>query len=167
MYKKRQSIIYFSRKLRFSNDCSNIFHISYIPVLASAICFTTIWWGGSIRANDTKKLDKLIMKAGSVLRNAQELLKLIVQRRMLHKLLNIMDIAAHSNQTTNCYRGSCLPTEITLHNYLFWLMSNNCYWLFLQQNNLPLGLTKCYSIQLSAICFSVKYIKAFRKVWKS
>ena len=44
-------------------------------------------WSSSIR--DSKKLNKLIKKAGSVLRTALEPLELIAKRIMLHKLINI------------------------------------------------------------------------------
>ena len=57
--------------------------------------FAATCWGSSIRASDTKKLNKLIKKAGSVLGTALEPLELVVERRMLHKLLNIMDNTTH------------------------------------------------------------------------
>ena len=50
-----------------------------------------ICWGGSIRASDTKKLNKVIKKVGYLLGNALEALELVVERGMLQKLLNIMD----------------------------------------------------------------------------
>lgn len=54
--------------------------------------FASICWGSSIRASDTKKLNKLIKMAGSVLGTALERLDSVVERRMLHKLLNIIYI---------------------------------------------------------------------------
>ncbi|XP_062851515.1 bcl-2-like protein 11 [Trichomycterus rosablanca] len=52
--------------------------------MLSAIC-----WGSSIRAKDSKKLNKLIRKAGSVLGFALEPLELIIEQRIMHKLLNL------------------------------------------------------------------------------
>ena len=50
----------------------------------------SICWGSSIR--DSKKLNKLIKKAGSVLGTA---LETILKRRMLHKLVNIKNNTDH------------------------------------------------------------------------
>jgi len=64
-------------------------------LVESAICFATVYRERSIRASDSKKFNKLIKKAGPVLRTALERLKLIVQRRMQHKLQKIMDKMSH------------------------------------------------------------------------
>lgn len=47
--------------------------------------------GGAASVNDTKKLSKLIKKAGSVLGTTLKSIELVVERRMSHKLLNIME----------------------------------------------------------------------------
>ena len=59
--------------------CSKMVHIFYQSVI---VFFVSICWDSSIRASDTKKLDKLIKKAGSVLGTALEPLELVVERRM-------------------------------------------------------------------------------------
>lgn len=81
----------------------------------AAIC-----WGSSIRAS--KRLNKLIKKTGFVLVSALELLELVVERRLLHKLLNIMDNTSAAQPAgwrllqLHCskdrYRKSFLPTAI-------------------------------------------------------
>lgn len=107
----------------------------YQSVVESAIFFAAICWGSSIRANDSKRLNKLIKKAGSVLGSALEPLESVVERRMLYKLFNIMDNT--SNPLHNLlvgqqsvfswrllqlrcskdrYRKSFLPTAITIYN---------------------------------------------------
>ena len=55
---------------------------------ASAMFFAAICWGSSVRGSDFLKLNELIQKAGAVLGTDQEL---VVGRKMLHKLLNIVD----------------------------------------------------------------------------
>lgn len=64
----------------------------YHSVLASAV----VCWGSRVRAADANKLNKLI---GSVL--GVELDSLVAERRMLHKMLSIMDnmLPPHCNQT--------------------------------------------------------------------
>ena len=81
VYKKGMSRLYFLRKLRSF----------YQSVVASAIFFAVMCWGSSIRASDTNRLDKIIKKAGSVLGLRQESFETMVERRMLNKLLSIMD----------------------------------------------------------------------------
>ena len=51
--------------------CSKMLHTFYQSVVASAISFAAIYWNSSIRATDTKKLRKLIKKAGGVLGTAR------------------------------------------------------------------------------------------------
>lgn len=58
---------------------SYIFHKSAVK---SAVLSGVICWGSSIRASDSKKVSKLIKKAGSVLGIALEPQELIVERRM-------------------------------------------------------------------------------------
>lgn len=46
--------------------------------------------------SDSKKPSQLIKKVGSVLETSEKPLEPAVERRMLHKLINIMDNIAHS-----------------------------------------------------------------------
>ena len=104
-------------------------------VVASAIFFAVVCWGSSIRASDTNRLDKIIKKTGSVLGLKLESLETVVERRMLNKLLSIMDNKQHplhqtvDRQRSNfshrllqlrCrrdrYRKSFLPNAIALYN---------------------------------------------------
>ena len=39
-------------------------HIFYKSVVEGTICSAAIYWGSNIRASDSKKLNKLIQKAG-------------------------------------------------------------------------------------------------------
>ena len=67
----------------------------YQFLVASAFVFAAFCWDSSIRNGDTKKLNKLIRKASSVLGTALEPLELVVKKKMLQKLLTISDNTAH------------------------------------------------------------------------
>ena len=135
IYKKGQSRLYFLRKLRSFNVCTKMLHIFYKSVVESAISFAAICWGSSIRTRDLKRINKLIRKAGSVLGVTLEPLELIVQKRMLHKLMKMMEDSSHPLHDTvikqqsvfserllqvRCkterYKRSFLPAAISLHN---------------------------------------------------
>ena len=98
----RESTLYFLRKLRSFNVCRNKLRVFWQSVMASAILFEVICRGSSIRARDSKKLNKM-MKAGSVLGTALEPLELVVERRMLRKLLNTMDNTTYPLNNNNIY----------------------------------------------------------------
>ena len=95
VYRKGQRRLYFMRKLRLFNVGSKMLLIFYPSHMASATSFAAICWGSSIRASDSRRLNKLMKKAGSVLGTALEPRESVVERRMLHKLLNIMDNTIH------------------------------------------------------------------------
>ena len=135
IYKKGQSRLYFLRKLRSFNVCPKMLHIFYKSVVESAISFAAICWGSGIRTRDLKRINKLIKKAGSVLGVTLEPLELIIQKRMLHKLMKIMEDSSHPLHNTvkkqqsvfserlvqvRCkterYRRSFLPAAISLKN---------------------------------------------------
>merc|ERR1712035_150234 len=75
--------------------CSKMLHLFYKSVVESAVSFAAICWGSGIRARDLNRINKLIKKAGSVLGVALELLEVIIQRRMLQKLMKIMEDSSH------------------------------------------------------------------------
>ncbi|KAI3371529.1 hypothetical protein L3Q82_024120 [Scortum barcoo] len=95
VYKKGMSRLYFLRKLRSFNVGSRMLEIFYQSVVASAIFFAAVCWGSSIRAGDNNRLDKIIKKAGSVLGLRLESFETVVERRMLNRLLSIMDNDQH------------------------------------------------------------------------
>ncbi|KAI3354447.1 hypothetical protein L3Q82_018506, partial [Scortum barcoo] len=99
VYKKGMSRLYFLRKLRSFNMGSRMLEIFYQSVVASAIFFAAVCWGSSIRASNTNRLDKIIKKAGSVLGLRLESFETVVERRMLNRLLSIMDNDHHLSIT--------------------------------------------------------------------
>ena len=72
VYKKGHGRLRFLGKLRSFNVCTKMSYIFCKSVVESAICCAAICWGSSVRASDSKKLSKLIKKAGSVLVTAPE-----------------------------------------------------------------------------------------------
>jgi len=117
-------------------------YIFFKSVDQRAVCFAAMKWCKSIR-RWFKKLNTLIKKAGSVLGTA---LELIEQRKMLQKLLNIMDNSAHllRNVTikwqrvfsqrflqlqcnTKSYRRSFQLTAITIFYSDNWLITENLF----------------------------------------
>lgn len=135
VYKKGMSRLYFLRKLRYFNMCSKMLEILYQSVVASALYFAVVCWGSSIGAGETNRLNKLIKKAGSVIGCKQDSLEAVVERRILNKLLSIMDnpdhplhhtldkqLSSFSNRLIQLrchkdrYRKSFFPQAITLYN---------------------------------------------------
>ena len=128
VYRKGQSRLYFLRKLHSFNVCSQMLHVFYQSVLASAYIFAAICSGSSIRAGDSEKLNTLIKKDCSVLGTALETLELVVDREMLHKLLNIMEnITPPSTTYWSDNRGSLVRHLIMLFD-----QSNKKSWLEIQ-----------------------------------
>lgn len=66
------------RKLRSFNVSSKMLQIFNQSVVASAVSFAAIYLASSTRASDSKKLNKLMKKASSVLGTPLEPLQLVV-----------------------------------------------------------------------------------------
>ena len=96
-------------------------------IYSTVVC----WGGGSIRAGDINRLNKLIRRAGSVIGCKPDTFEVVVERRTLKKLLSIMDRPDHplhpvldqqwsSNRPVQLrrhkdrYRKSFLPTAVKL-----------------------------------------------------
>jgi hypothetical protein len=135
LYKKGQSRLYFLRRLRSFNVCSKLLHTFYQSVVASAIFFAVVCWGANIKAGDASRVNKLIRKASSVLGMSLDTLEEVAERRILAKLLAIMDNVTHplhamvmTQRSTfshrlippRCarerYRRSFLPAAMRLYN---------------------------------------------------
>ncbi|KAL3063508.1 hypothetical protein OYC64_003138 [Pagothenia borchgrevinki] len=95
VHKKGMSRLYFLRKLRSFNVCSKMLEIFYQSVVASALFFAAVCWGGSIRDGDTSRINKLIRKAGSVIAIKLDPFEAVLERRTLNRLLSIMDNPTH------------------------------------------------------------------------
>ena len=75
--------------------CVEVMTMFYHTVVASAFFFAAVCWGGSFTDKNTKRLDKLVKKAGSVLGRRLDPLRSVVERRTLNKLEAIMDNSRH------------------------------------------------------------------------
>ena len=108
MYKKGKNSLYFLSNLRSFNVCNKMSHAFHMSEVKRATCFAATCSGSSIRASDSKKLSKLIKKASSVLGTGAKPLELIVQQKMLHKLMRIIDntTSTHvSDKTAKCIQS--------------------------------------------------------------
>ncbi|KAL3047767.1 hypothetical protein OYC64_021860 [Pagothenia borchgrevinki] len=107
----------------------------YDLVVSSVIFFAVVCWGSGVKTADANRLNKLIRRAGSVLGVDQESLAVVSERRMLRKLLGILDNGSHPLHatlvsyrnnfshrlrspmtTTQRHRTSFLPVAIKLFN---------------------------------------------------
>ena len=109
----------FASRLRrfsvFGGECSLLFS----PLL-----------GNSFRVGDSKKLNKLIKKAGSVLETALKPLELIMQRKILEKQLNMMDNTAKVLQNYTLPLQQRLEQEVRLDHSNNIKMPNYSYEFF-------------------------------------
>ncbi|MEJ4486873.1 DUF1891 domain-containing protein [Enterococcus faecium] len=80
LYRKGQSRLFFLRSLRSFDVCVEIMTMFYQMVVASALFFAAVCWGGSLTDKNTKRLDKLVKKAGSVLGRRLDPLTSVVER---------------------------------------------------------------------------------------
>ena len=135
LYKRGQSRLYFLRRLRSFNICRKLLWMFYQSVVASALFYAVVCWGGSISKRNSNRLDKLIRRAGSVVGMNLDPLVTVVERRSMKKLLAIMDNASHPLHTvisaqkssfsdrlllprcrTNRLKDSFVPRAIRLYN---------------------------------------------------
>ena len=79
--------------------CSKMLCMFYQSVVASAIFFEAI--GAAASGLVTKKLNKLIRRAGSVLGTAVESLEVVMERRMVQKLLILWTITQKQHPLHN------------------------------------------------------------------
>lgn len=85
--------------------------------------YTVVCWGGSIKASNTKRLNKLIKKAGSVIGCKLDTVETVVERRTLTKLLSILDIPdhpLHSLQNRQRSTSSNRFIQLRCHKDLFY-----------------------------------------------
>uniref|UniRef100_A0A8C4SNG4 Reverse transcriptase domain-containing protein n=1 Tax=Erpetoichthys calabaricus TaxID=27687 RepID=A0A8C4SNG4_ERPCA len=93
--KKGQSRLYFLRRLASFNICNKMLQMFYQTVVASALFYAVVCWGGSITKKDASLLDKLVRKAGSIVGMELNSLTSVAERRALSRLLSIMENPLH------------------------------------------------------------------------
>lgn len=85
--------------------------IFYQSVVASALFFSVVYWKGRIERGNTNRLNKWIRKASIVIGYKLDTMEAVVKRRVLNKLLCILD---KLDTLSTCYwtcRGAPLQTE--------------------------------------------------------
>ncbi|KAI3372722.1 hypothetical protein L3Q82_023183, partial [Scortum barcoo] len=100
IYKKGQSRLFILRRLRSFNVCRTMLQMFYHSVVSSLIFYTLVCWCSRLKTADTNRLNKLIRRAGSVLGVELESVAELSERRMLKKLLSIMDNVSHPLHAT-------------------------------------------------------------------
>ncbi len=79
----------------------------YQTVITSVLFYAVVYWGGSIKRRDTTRLDKLVRKAGSVVGAELDTLTSVAEKRILGKILSILDNVQHPlHQTFSRQRSS-------------------------------------------------------------
>uniref|UniRef100_A0A665T724 Reverse transcriptase domain-containing protein n=1 Tax=Echeneis naucrates TaxID=173247 RepID=A0A665T724_ECHNA len=135
LYKRGQCRLYFLRRLRSFNICRKLLQMFYQSVVASALFYAVVCWGGSTSTKHSNRLDKLIRRASSVVGTKLDSLVTVAERRSRNKLLAIMDNASHPLQPvisaqksllsdrlllprcrTNRFKDSFVPRAIKLYN---------------------------------------------------
>ncbi|XP_051257592.1 uncharacterized protein LOC127364239 [Dicentrarchus labrax] len=134
LYRKGQIRLFFLRRLRSFNVCTQLLQMFYQSVVASVLFFAVVCWGGGICTGCANKLSKLVRKASSVVGMELDSVEAVTEKRMRGKLKAIMDNPSHPLYTelrqlrsTFSYRltqpraskrfgGSFVPSAIRLHN---------------------------------------------------
>ena len=133
LFRKGQSRLFFLRRLR-SIVRTRLLRMFYHSVVASAISFAAVCWGGGIGSGGASKFNKLGRKASSVLGMKLDGVEAVIERRMRGKLQAIMDNPSHplyaelrQLRSTFSHRliqpraskrlgGSFIPSAIRLYN---------------------------------------------------
>ena len=135
LYRKGQSRLHLLRRLRSFGVSRALLRTFYDTVVASAVFYAIVCWGGGSTDRDRKRLNKLVKRASSVLGCPLDSIEEVADRRMLAKLTSIMDNTSHPLHHTvenlsssfstrllhpQCkkerYRRSFIPTAIRLYN---------------------------------------------------
>lgn len=81
VFKKAQSRLFFLRKLRSVGISKTPLHVFYQGILANVLFYVVLCWGGRITVGDKNRINKMIMKAGSVIGLTTNSLELMVEKR--------------------------------------------------------------------------------------
>ena len=135
--KKVNSRMYCMRKLRSFGVNSDMLVTFYNAVICSIIVFGSVCWGGNISKLDRGRLEKIVKKkekkrkkAGHVVRKPLDSFKILHEKKLYRKLMQILNDPTHpmrhyfdsrrSNRSgkyllprtnTNRYKASFLPSE--------------------------------------------------------
>lgn len=79
------------RRFRYFSVCNRLLQIFYQFVVTCAV----VCWGGGIKAGEASILNKLVKRAGSVVRLELDSLESVAERRMKDKIKAILDNPFH------------------------------------------------------------------------
>lgn len=80
LYRKGQSRLFFFRTLISLDICRKMLYMFYQSVVACALFYAVVCWGGSIKHKNAKQLDKLVERAGFVFGTRLDTLGAVVER---------------------------------------------------------------------------------------
>ena len=112
-YEKGQSRLYLLRKLRSFGVQGDLLTSFYDCVVASAIFYGEVCWSSIIWAAGRKRLDKVIKKAGSILRCLIDPVLVVAESRMMDKLSSLLVKESHPLQVTISALGSLFSDRLT------------------------------------------------------
>ncbi|WP_419631026.1 reverse transcriptase domain-containing protein, partial [Thiolapillus sp.] len=133
--KKVNTRMYCLRKLRSFGVNSGMLVTFYNAVICSIIVYGSVCWGGNISKFDRGRLEKIVKKAGHVVGMPLDSFKTLYEKRLLKKLMQILNDPTHpmrhyfdsrrSNRSgrfllpktnTNRYKASFLPSALSVFN---------------------------------------------------
>ncbi len=97
LFRKGQSRLFFLRRLRSFSLCSRL---CYQSVVASALFFAVMCCGGGIRAGEASRLNKLVLKASTVVGLELDSLESMAGRRMNDKIKAIWNTPLTPSMTS-------------------------------------------------------------------
>ena len=129
--KKANQRLYFLRKLKSFDVCTDILAVFYTACIQSVLSFGISCWGGNLRVRDEEKLNRLIRKASKVAGCDLPSIREIYEHACKKKALNILNSPSHPlyleftrscrtgrllsrSARTDRYRKSFVPTSIRL-----------------------------------------------------
>ncbi len=89
----------------------------YDSVVAGALFYTIVCWGGALKNKEASQLTKVIKKAGSVISTRLDSLVEVAERRTLRKFLSIMDNLQHPlRRAITAQKSSFSHQFLTIHS---------------------------------------------------
>ena len=95
LYKRGQSRLHLLRRLRSFGVCRTLLRTFYDSVVAPALFYAVVCWGGGCTDKNRRKVGKLVRKSSSVLGAPLDSVETVGERKMLAWLASIMDSSRH------------------------------------------------------------------------
>jgi len=105
VYRRGQSRLFFLRRLRYFNVCSDMICMFYHTVIESPLFYAVVCWGSCTTDKKCRRLDKLVKKASSVVGRRLDPLSAVVEQRMRRKLYSVLENNKHPQRSSHCSAG--------------------------------------------------------------